>query len=58
MRHPDLYRLLWSVALLTAIVILYLCGAPHLLLGALIGQFPPDLRTGRGTGSVQAPRWC
>jgi hypothetical protein len=58
MHHPDLYRLLWSVALLTAIVTLYLCGAPHLLLGVLLAQFPRDLRTGRGTSGVQAPRWC
>jgi hypothetical protein len=58
MHHPDLYRLLWSVALLTAIVTLYLCGAPHLLLGALLAQFPRDLHSGRRAGGALATRWC
>jgi hypothetical protein len=46
----ERYRLLWSLALLAAIVSLYFGHAPSMLLGALLTLFPMDPRSPRNRG--------
>ena len=55
MSSADRYRLIWSIVLLTAIVVLYLVDAPATLIGSLFTLFPRDPHDPPGGRDVGEP---
>jgi hypothetical protein len=56
MSSDDQYRLIWSIVLLCAIVVLYLMHVPEVLIAPLFTLFPRDLRHLGGKGDRPASR--